>query len=202
MGVKISACTITKNEEKNIARSIESYKDYVDEIIIVDTGSTDDTVKIAESLGAKVIHFEWINDFSAAKNCALNAAKGDWILFLDADEWIKDNGAMKLQSIIKQAIAENLDAISLRMFNLSDDGTVMETNSSLRIFANKPHIRYTRKIHEHLFDSVKNTPLLSLKIDEVSLNHSGYAESITKTKLKRNKELLEKKLYEWFFGSE
>ena len=64
MSFRISACTITKNEEKNIARSIESYKDYVDEIIIVDTGSTDNTVSVAKSLGAKVFNFEWINDFS------------------------------------------------------------------------------------------------------------------------------------------
>jgi glycosyltransferase involved in cell wall biosynthesis len=134
MNIKISACTITKNEEKNIARSIESYKNYVDEIIIVDTGSTDNTVEIAKSLGAKVIEFKWINDFAAAKNCALDVAKGDWILFLDADEWIKDNGAMKLQNIIQRAIKVGVDSVSFRMYNLSDEGTVTDTNSSLRLF--------------------------------------------------------------------
>lgn len=192
MNIKISACTITKNEEKNIARSIESYKDYVDEIIIVDTGSTDDTVKIAESLGAKVIHFTWINDFSAAKNCALNAANGEWILFLDADEWIKDNGGAKLQTIAKNAIANGYDCVSFRMLNLDDNGVVGETTSSLRFFANKPNIRYVRKIHEHLLDFNTQTPLKSIKSDDLVLNHCGYAESISKTKVKRNKELLEK----------
>jgi len=192
MNIKISACTIAKNEEKNIARSIESYKDYVDEIIIVDTGSTDDTVKIAEELGAKVIHFEWINDFSAAKNYAIDAASGDWILFLDADEWIKDNGGMKIQTVVNRAITNGFDAISLRMLNLDDDGTLTETTSSLRLFANKSNIRYVRKIHEHLLDSKTGKPLASMRVDDFVLNHSGYAESISKTKIKRNKELLEK----------
>ena len=85
--MKISACVITKNEEKNIARCINSYKDIVDEIILVDTGSTDNTVEIAKSLGAKIYYYEWQNDFSAAKNYALSMAKGDWIIFLDADEF-------------------------------------------------------------------------------------------------------------------
>lgn len=192
MNVKISACTITKNEEKNIARSIESYKDYVDEIIIVDTGSTDNTVEIAKSLGAKVINFKWINDFAAAKNCAIDAATGDWILFLDADEWIKDNGATQIQNVVNRAISEGFDAISLRMLNLEDDGNVTEITSSLRFFVNKPNIRYIRKIHEYLFDSEKQRPLISLKSDEILLNHSGYATSISKTKINRNRELLEK----------
>lgn len=192
MSIKISACTIAKNEEKNIGRSIESYKDYVDEIIIVDTGSTDRTVEIAESLGAKVIHFEWINDFSAAKNCALNAATGDWILFLDADEWIKDDGASKLQTVINRAITNGFNAISLRMLNLDDDGSVTETNSSLRLFVNEPNIRYIRKIHEYLLNSKTGKPLASMKVDDVLLNHSGYADSVSKTKINRNKELLEK----------
>lgn len=196
MSVKISACTIAKNEEKNIARSIESYKDYVDEIIIVDTGSTDNTVSIAESLGAKVIHFEWINDFAAARNCALDTATGDWVLFLDADEWVKDDGASKLQAIIKEAKANNLNAVSFRMMNLEDDGTLFEITSSLRLFAHRPNIRYIRKIHEHLTDANSNKPMVSMRCEDLVLNHSGYANSVNKSKLKRNKELLEKNYME------
>ena len=89
----ISLCMIVKNEEDTIARCINSVKDIVDEIIIVDTGSTDNTLKILKNLNIVPYRFEWINDFSAARNYAINAATGDWILFLDADEWIKDDGA-------------------------------------------------------------------------------------------------------------
>ena len=63
MGIKLSACTIARNEAKNIAKSINSYKEYVDEIVIIDTGSIDDTVEVARKNGAKVLNYEWANDF-------------------------------------------------------------------------------------------------------------------------------------------
>ena len=86
--VSISLCMIVKNEAKNIKRAIESVKVIVDEIIVVDTGSTDDTVKIAESLGANIYHFKWNDNFSEARNFSLEQATKDWILILDADESI------------------------------------------------------------------------------------------------------------------
>ena len=74
---KISACVIVKNEEKNLPRWLESVKRLAEEIIVVDTGSSDATVSIAEAAGAKVFHFPWIDDFAAAKNFALEQASGD-----------------------------------------------------------------------------------------------------------------------------
>lgn len=75
-----------KNEERYLAQCLSSVKDVIDEIIIVDTGSTDKTLEIAKSFNAKIFNFDWINDFSAARNFALNKCSGDWILYLDADE--------------------------------------------------------------------------------------------------------------------
>ena len=83
---KISACYIVKNEENNLSRSLESIKKVADEIIIVDTGSEDRTIEIAESYGAKVIKTLWEDDFSKPRNLAIEEATGDWIIFLDADE--------------------------------------------------------------------------------------------------------------------
>ena len=83
---KLSLCMIVKNEEKFLAGCLESVKNIVDEIIIVDTGSTDKTIEIANSYNAKVYHFEWKNDFSLARNESIKHATGDWILILDADE--------------------------------------------------------------------------------------------------------------------
>ena len=191
MSIKLSACTITKNEEKNIERSINSYKEFVDEIIIVDTGSTDNTVEIAKSLGAKVIEYKWNNDFASARNCALDSATGDWILFLDADEWLVDGVAKNLQSDIEQAEKNGFEALSGRLINLSDTGEIMETMAILRMFANKKHIRYRRKIHELLYDFNKKRALESLYVDNLLINHSGYAKSISKEKIKRNRKFLE-----------
>lgn len=78
---------IVKNEEKNIRKALTWGKSIVCEQIVVDTGSTDKTVEIAKEMGAKVFHFEWIDDFSAAKNFAIDQASGNWIAFLDADEY-------------------------------------------------------------------------------------------------------------------
>ena len=83
---KISQCMIVKNEERNIERALSWGKGVVAEQIVVDTGSTDRTVEIAEQMGAKVYHFEWIDDFAAAKNFAISKAKYEWIALLDADE--------------------------------------------------------------------------------------------------------------------
>ena len=84
---KISQCMIVKNEEANIERALSWGKGVVSEQIVVDTGSTDRTVEIAERMGAKIYHFEWIDDFAAAKNFAISKAKYEWIALLDADEY-------------------------------------------------------------------------------------------------------------------
>ena len=85
--MQISACFITKNEEKNIEKAICSLQGMYDELIVTDTGSEDRTVEIAEKYGARVYNFKWQNDFSLARNFTIDKAGGDWIIFLDADEY-------------------------------------------------------------------------------------------------------------------
>lgn len=85
--MRISACYIVKNEEGNIERSISAIKGQVDEIAVVDTGSTDRTVAAAARFGIRIYHYEWNDDFSAARNYALSKVTGDWVLLLDADEY-------------------------------------------------------------------------------------------------------------------
>ena len=83
---EVSLCMIVKNEENYLPNCLNSIKDIVDEIIVVDTGSTDKTVDIAKSFGAKVYYFPWRNNFSEARNESLKYATKDWILILDADD--------------------------------------------------------------------------------------------------------------------
>lgn len=94
---------IVKNEEQNIRQALSWGKGVVYEQIVVDTGSTDNTAQIAEEMGAKVFHFEWCDDFSAAKNYAIEQASGDWIAFLDADEYFPNKDAHRILGIIKKA---------------------------------------------------------------------------------------------------
>ncbi|MEW6003159.1 MAG: glycosyltransferase, partial [Nitrospirota bacterium] len=99
--VSISLCMIVKNEEQNIARALSSVKPVVDEMIVVDTGSTDRTKDIAKAFGAKVYDFAWTDSFSDARNFSLSKASGKWILVLDADEVISAFDHEKLRELIK-----------------------------------------------------------------------------------------------------
>ena len=100
----ISQCMIVKNEEKDIKRALAWGKGVVSEQIVVDTGSTDRTVEIAKSMGAKVYRFSWINNFSAAKNYAISKAEHEWIAFLDADEYFSPEDAQKQSDQTKSYI--------------------------------------------------------------------------------------------------
>ena len=94
--MRLSQCMIVKNEERNIERALRWGKGVVWEQIVVDTGSRDRTVQIAESMGARVYHYTWTDDFSAAKNYAISKAGGEWIAFLDADETFAPGDGEKL----------------------------------------------------------------------------------------------------------
>ena len=97
----ISLCMIVKNEERSLSRTLESVKELVDEIIIVDTGSKDSTIDIAKSFNAEIFHFDWIDDFSAARNESLKYANREWVLILDADEILDEESANELLQIVK-----------------------------------------------------------------------------------------------------
>src|SRR5437762_2853976 len=101
-GKTISLCMIAKDEEETIGQSLASARAFVDEMIVVDTGSTDRTVEIAKAAGAKVFHFPWQNDFAAARNAAIEHATGDWILSLDADETLDSDHAANLRAVIER----------------------------------------------------------------------------------------------------
>lgn len=187
--IRISACTIAKNEEKTIARSINSYKKYVDEIIVVDTGSTDNTVKVAQELGAKVLHFEWCNDFAAAKNTALDAATGDWIVFLDADEYFSEDSCKNLRPTICEAISEGRNAIGCRMEDIdSDEDRVIDDIFHIRVF--KKGIRYHYPIHEEIYNPDGTVKVLSIDKSVFYLIHTGYSRDILEKKCERNLAML------------
>ncbi len=88
--MRISLCMIVKDEEEMLPRCLAAVAEHVDELVIVDTGSTDRTVEIAESFGADVVEFPWNGSFADARNVSLDRATGDWILWLDADEVLDD----------------------------------------------------------------------------------------------------------------
>lgn len=189
--MKISACYIVKNEEKNLPVSVESLKDAVDEIIVVDTGSTDNTVKIAEHCGAKVFRFEWCNDFSAPRNFAIEQAKGDWIIFLDADESFIN--PEQVRRTLEELIAEEpgADGIMVVRYNQIQDEAAddMISDWCCRIFRKTKDLRYNGRIHENI---AKDGAELRLAYgdERLSLLHTGYKIEGIDNKNQRNLELL------------
>lgn len=193
----ISVCVIVKNEAENIARCLKSTKEIVKEMIVVDTGSTDNTTKIAEELGAKIFHFAWNDDFSAARNYALEQATGDWIIFLDADEYVPEDKVHNIPPLIAKINGNRkISVISCLMEHIDGiAGPLKCRDKTARLFRNSSAIRYTGRIHETIlkhgkpFDFVLYAPQKTL-----SIIHTGYTSTNFIGKIKRNLALLEKDL--------
>ena len=174
---KLSLAMIVKNEARCLARCLQSVREIVDEIVIADTGSTDDTIKIAGDFGSKISHFDWADDFSAARNFALDRASGDWILALDADEYASEALGAEIREFI-----QNQRAIG-RLKIVSDfrrNGNTLRSQSFVsRLFPRGA--RFQGRIHEQL---VSELPRLNLRGE---LWHDGYLET---QKSDRNIKLL------------
>ena len=188
----ISACYITKNESANIAASIESIAASVDEIIVYDTGSEDDTCRIAEALPkVKLFRGAWCDDFAVARNAALSHATGDWVVFLDADERFSEATRGNLRTVLEKA--EGFDALAVKIVNLDVDGEEEERIDHtyvVRAFRNLPEICYVGRIHEHIEREDGALRLGFIPESSLVLLHTGYTASRAKGKAERNLRLL------------
>ncbi|MBI2321845.1 MAG: glycosyltransferase [Chloroflexi bacterium] len=197
---RLSVCVIAKNEEENVPRCLGSVRDVADEIVFIDTGSTDRTVELARELGAEVYHVQWQNDFAAAKNAAISHATGDWILFLDADEALTPGYGPRLRALIAQHPTEPPVALRVLIRNwLGDERNPTEFTHRLpRLFTRHPRIAYRGPIHEQLLHLDDVTQLQYPSTDEVVIDHFGYARQVMqrKGKFQRNLPMLERYLAE------
>ena len=160
------------------------------EQIVVDTGSTDRTAELARKMGARVLFLEWPEDFAAAKNYAIDQAKGEWIAFLDADEYMMPDDAMKLKQILEQMPKEQYDGISTGWQQLNDERNIFASATQVRFFRNLSDIRYRRKIHEQLVSlSGRELHILDV-VRDFSIFHTGYQSEISQKKRGRNMKLI------------
>lgn len=144
----ISVCIIAKNEEKNIEECLKRLKRYHYEIVLVDTGSHDSTVEIAAKYTDKIYHFDWINDFSAARNYAVSQASNDWILGLDCDEYLESIDEKHLSRLMEEH-PEDAGRILLRN-RFRQDGLTSIENVRLCRFFNRKFYHFTGAIHEQV----------------------------------------------------
>ncbi len=189
---RVSLCMITKNEEEFLAACLASVQDVVDEMIIVDTGSTDGTVEIAQSFGAKVLHHPWQESFSEARNVALAQAKGDWVLSLDGDESIRVEQHEEFRSLLRDP---GVVGYHLNFHNTYTDaettGVIM-----VRLFRRLPGVLWQNRIHEQITPTLVaagDKDGMALVVSDIVVDHQGYLDRVMESKGKneRNERLFQ-----------
>lgn len=196
--MRISACVIVRNEERNIGNWLDHVMPLADEVVVVDTGSQDKTLEILQERGIAVHHFAWCNDFSAAKNYAIGKATGDWIVFLDADEYMEKESIEAFREVMSGYHRnKRIGAIMCRLINIDADNMnkVIGSMMQVRVFRNMPGIRYKGAVHEQLVAEVKGCIMQYCKA--LTIYHTGYSASLIRQKAERNLPILlerEKKL--------
>jgi glycosyltransferase involved in cell wall biosynthesis len=190
MEPKISLCLIVRNEAKNLRRCLSSVSGAVDEIIVVDTGSVDETCHIAREFGATVQSYLWNNNFSDARNVSLELASGDWILFLDADEALCGGSAATLRRLV---VDETVDGYFIKIINYlgSESDPEWVPDLVFRLFRNRPEYRFRGAIHEQIVDVIleKNNTAKYQIADSLEILHYGYMNEQIEEKDKKQRNL-------------
>lgn len=173
---RLSVCLIARNEAANIKRCLASVRTVADEILLTDTGSTDDTIAVAECCGASVAHFAWCDDFSAARNHAITRATGDWILWLDADEELV---ADTVPALAAELADDSTFAYQLarRDLKLPDRLDYYALGLHTRLWRRLPEIRFIGRCHPHYDPPLHEFAAprgQQIRRSRVEINHYGY----------------------------
>jgi len=185
----LSLCMMVRNEEACLPACLSSVKDVVDEMIVVDTGSTDRTADVAKAYGARVYHHPWEQDFSRHRNQSLSYATGDWILILDADEELRSGDGARLHEIL---LAEGFDSVMFIVVNFFNNRTSQSRFNQVRLFRRKPEIRYSGIVHNQLLGCSSTIS------SAVRIHHYGYDldPKRMEAKFQRTSSLLKKRIQE------
>jgi GT2 family glycosyltransferase/2-polyprenyl-3-methyl-5-hydroxy-6-metoxy-1,4-benzoquinol methylase len=188
--VPLSLCMIVKNEEQNLVRCLTSVKPIVDEIIVVDTGSTDRTKDIAKAFGARVFDFEWTDSFAEARNVSLSKARGHWILILDADEVISRLDYGRLREIVRKkghsrpvahlittrnyVARQNITGWTANdgRYGTDEFGTGWVPSKKVRLFPNDRRIRFENPVHELVQPSLNRLGIKTIECS-IPVHHYG-----------------------------
>ena len=191
----LSVCLIVKNEEQLLGDCLESIRGIADQLVILDTGSTDRTLEIAQSYQAELHHFAWSNDFSAARNESIKYATGDWILWIDADERLVPDSIESLKRLLRFEAKPVI--YKVRIKNIKEDGANYTLSDAHRLFTNHRRIKFSGRIHEQISPSAKQVGAQERDCPVV-LDHLGYGftGADKANKQTRNRDLLEAQVQE------
>ncbi|MCR8845122.1 glycosyltransferase [Paenibacillus sp. SC116] len=193
--MKLSVCLIVRNEQRLLPDCLHSIRQVADEIIVVDTGSTDHTIAVAKQAGAVVLEMQWNDDFAAARNLSLSQATGKWVLILDADERLAAESAPLLRKLVEGN--DPYEGYFLRVEHVMGDGLdplPMTVNPLLRLFRNREAYRFEGAIHEQIAPVIiREQPTAVFAFTPIRVHHLGYQPQIvsSKDKIARNIHMLE-----------
>jgi FkbM family methyltransferase len=196
----ISLCMIARDNAKTIGPCLESIRPWVDEMIVVDTGSRDETAPIAKRLGARVYYFPWCDSFSAARNESLRHARGEWIFWMDTDDTIDEANGRKLRALAGRRSDPPILGYVMQVHFPgpgSDGRSQVTVVDHLKLFRNLPELRFDGRIHEQILPAIRAANG-EVAFTDVFVVHTGYDHSPEgqKRKLARDLRLLELELAE------
>jgi glycosyltransferase involved in cell wall biosynthesis len=183
---------IVRNDEKNLSTSLASAADLFDEIVVVDTGSTDRTVEIAREFGARVFDFVWVDDFAAARNAALARATGDYAFWLDADDVLDPPQRERLKALLDGLRAGDEAAYVVRCACDPDQngGGGQTVVDHIRLFPLREDVRWTYRVPEQILPALRRATV-PVRWTDITVRHTGYTDTaLRERKLQRDSKIL------------
>ena len=200
----VTACLITKDEEENLPGCLAAARRIADDVVVYDTGSTDATVAIAKQWGARVIEGYWDDDFARARNAALAECRGDWILWVDADETFECDDPAEVRQLLR-ATKDEIDAWSVPIWNLTGSGVGTGfTHHAARLFRRR-RCEWVGRIHEQVTRTNTTMGITQAVLEIGRIRHTGYLDSVLvgRNKSDRNIRVAEREVAEadgWELG--
>ncbi len=188
-GCRLSLCLIVRDEADTLEQCLKSAAPVVDEVVVIDTGSTDNTAEIAQRFGARIENVAWQQDFSKARNAGLDLASRDWILVLDADEELElpEEGPSRFRDLLASASCE---AYTFQITSLLDDGQQMK-HEAVRLWRNRSAHRFEGAVHEQILPSIlRADPQARVESSGLRILHHGYAQRVRDQGVKARRNLV------------
>jgi GT2 family glycosyltransferase/tetratricopeptide (TPR) repeat protein len=188
---RVSLCMMVKDEEDNLPDCLRSVAGLVDEMVVVDTGSTDRTREIAREFGAQVHDFPWVDSFAAARNESLRHASGDWIFWMDADDRLDEENRDKFRTVV-EGLNDDNPAYVMKCLCLPDPITKLATEvDHVRLFRNLPGLHWRYRVHEQILPALREVGSMP-RFSDVVVHHIGYQDpALRGRKLQRDQRLLQ-----------
>lgn len=189
--VALSGCLIVRDNARTIRACLESLRPWVDELVVVDTGSKDETPRIAAELGARVFHFAWVDDFSAARNESVRLALGEWVFWMDSDDVIDEANGRALRELACGPHPENVFGYVVRVHCTGPDPTATDDVTAVdhvKLFRNRPELRFEHRIHEQIIPAIRRAGG-TVAWTDLFVVHAGYDHSPAGQAHKKERDL-------------